>query len=60
MCESTVYSTNGHKIMEDTLFIKIDGENIELTDVLGAKKNVKGTIIEIDLDKHGIYVKLNE
>lgn len=60
MCESTVYSTDGDKIMEDALFIKIDGENIELTDILGARKDITGTIVEIDLDKHGIYVKLNE
>lgn len=28
MCESTVYSTEGTKIMEDVLHIKIDGEKI--------------------------------
>ncbi len=60
MCESTVYSTDGDKIMEDALFIQIDGKNIELTDILGAKKNITGTIVEIDLDKHGIYVKISE
>lgn len=60
MCESTVYSTDGDKIMEDTLFIKIDGENIKLTDILGARKDINGTIVEIDLDKHAIYVKLNK
>ncbi len=60
MCESTVYSTDGDKIMEDALFIQIDGKNIELTDILGAKKNINGTIVEIDLDKHGIYVKISE
>ena len=58
MCESTVYSTDGDKIMEDALFIRIDGETIELTDVLGTKKNINGKIVDIDLDKHGIYVKL--
>ena len=60
MCESTVYSTDGDKIMEDALFIKIDGENIKLTDILGTRKDINGTIIEIDLDKHAIYVKLNK
>jgi len=58
MCESTVYSTDGDKIMEDTISIKIDGENIKLVDILGARKDITGTIVEIDLDKHGIYVNL--
>ncbi|MGF7119519.1 CooT family nickel-binding protein [Methanobacterium oryzae] len=60
MCESTVYSTNNEKIMEDVLSIKIDGENIDLVDILGARKELKGTIVEIDLDKHGIYIDLNK
>ncbi|MBI5679828.1 MAG: CooT family nickel-binding protein [Methanobacterium sp.] len=60
MCESTVYSTDNDMIMEDVLSIKIDGENIELIDILGARKDLKGVIVEIDLDKHGIYIKLNE
>lgn len=60
MCESTVYSTDNEKIMEDVLSIKIDGENIDLVDILGARKELKGTIVEIDLDKHGIYINLKE
>ena len=60
MCESTVYSTDGDKIMEDAISIKIDGENIKLVDILGARKDITGTIVEIDLDKHSIYVKLSK
>jgi predicted RNA-binding protein len=60
MCESTVYSTDGDKIMEDVLSIKINGEKIDLVDILGTRKELKGTIIEIDLDKHGIYVNVIE
>jgi len=60
MCESTVYSTDGDMIMEDVLSIKIDGENIELIDILGSKKELKGRVVEIDLDKHGIYIKKNQ
>jgi len=59
MCESTVYSTDNEKIMEDVLSIKINGNNIELIDILGFKKEVKGKIVEIDLDKHGIYIKID-
>ncbi len=46
-------------IMEDVLNIKIDGDKIYLTDILGMKKELSGVIVEIDLDKHGIYIKLN-
>lgn len=57
MCESTVYSTEGNKIMEDVLHIKIDGEKIHLEDILFQTKDIKGKIVEIDLDKHEIYVE---
>ena len=58
MCESTVYSIDGTKIMEDVLNIKINGNNIELMDILNTKKDINGTIVEIDLDKHGIYIDI--
>lgn len=58
MCESTVYTTDGTKIMEDTISIKIDGEIIDLEDILFNKKQVTGQIVEIDLDKHEIYIKI--
>lgn len=60
MCESTVYSTDGDTIMEDVLYIKIDDEKIDLTDILGQRKTLEGKIVELDLDKHGIFIKLNE
>lgn len=60
MCESTVYSTEGSLIMEDVLLINIDGDHIYMTGILNQKKTIKGSISEIDLDKHGIYIKLNE
>jgi hypothetical protein len=60
MCESTVYSSDGSLIMEDILFIKIDGNTIHMTDILNQKKSIKGYIQEIDLDKHGIYIKIEE
>jgi predicted RNA-binding protein len=60
MCESTVYSTDDDTIMEDVLYIKIDGQKIDLTDILGQKKTLEGRIVELDLDKHGIFIKLNK
>ena len=56
MCESTVYSTDKTMIMEDVINIKIEVEEIHLTDILNREKNLKGVIVEIDLDKHGIFI----
>lgn len=58
MCESTAYSTDGSLIMEDVLLIKIEGNQIHLTDILNQKKVIKGIITEINLDKHGIYIDM--
>jgi predicted RNA-binding protein len=58
MCESTVYSMDGIKIMEDVISIKIDGDIIDLADVLNQQNRLKGRIVEIDLDKHSIYLDL--
>lgn len=60
MCESTAYSTDGSLIMEDVLLIKIDGNQIAMTDILNQKKTIKGHVSEINLDKHGIYIALEE
>ena len=58
MCESTVYSTDKTMIMEDVINIKIDGDKIHLTDILNMEKDLEGVIVEIDLDKHGIFVDM--
>lgn len=58
MCESNVYNTKGEKIMEDVISIKIDGENINMMDILNRPLNIKGRIVEIDLDKHGIFLEI--
>lgn len=57
MCESAAYSTDGTLIMEDVISIKIEGQNIKMLDILNHPKEIKGTIVEIDLDKHKIYIK---
>ncbi len=57
MCESTVYSTKGEKIMEDVISIKIDNEEIELVDILNKKRKLKGKVVEIDLEKHRILLE---
>lgn len=58
MCESTVYTIDGTKIMEDVISIKIDDDKIDMADILNQQKQLKGRIVEIDLDKHNIYVEL--
>ncbi|HMK53775.1 MAG TPA: CooT family nickel-binding protein [Methanobacteriaceae archaeon] len=60
MCESNVYNTKGKRIMEDVISIKIDGENINMLDILNQPLNIKGRIVEIDLDKHGIFVEVQD
>ena len=58
MCESSVYSTNGEKIMEDVISIKIDGENIKLVDILNQPLSITGKIVELDSDQHVISVQV--
>ena len=58
MCESTAYTTDGTKIMEDVIYVKIEGDKIYLSDILNYRKELSGRIVEIDLDKHGIYIEL--
>jgi predicted RNA-binding protein len=59
MCESTVYDTDENLIMEDVINIKINGNKIHLTDILNIEKDLEGVIVEIDLDKHGIFIEIN-
>jgi predicted RNA-binding protein len=59
MCESTVYDTDETLIMEDVINIKINGNKIHLTDILNIEKDLEGVIVEIDLDKHGIFIEIN-
>ena len=59
MCESTVYGTDETLIMEDVINIKIKGNKIHLTDILNIEKDLEGVIVEIDLDKHGIFIEIN-
>ncbi len=58
MCESTVYSMDGIKIMEDVISIKIEGNIINLADVLNQQNRLKVRIVEIHLHKHNIHLDL--
>ena len=58
MCESSVYTTENSLIMEDVISIKIEGKKLVLIDILNQKKELTGEIVEMDLEKHKIYVKV--
>jgi predicted RNA-binding protein len=58
MCESTVYSTKGKMIMEDVISIKIQDQKIEIKDILNQQLTLEGMIVEINLEKHQIYVEI--
>lgn len=58
MCESNAYTTSGKMIMEDVISVKVEGDKIFLADILNQKRQINGHIMEIDLDGHGIYIKL--
>jgi predicted RNA-binding protein len=60
MCESTVYDTKGTKLMDDVIHIKIYGERIEMVDILNQGRTVEGQIVELDLDKHSIFIEVDE
>jgi predicted RNA-binding protein len=60
MCESTVYDTKGTKLMDDVIHIKIYGERIEMVDILNQGMTVEGQIVELDLDKHSIFIEVDE
>ena len=58
MCESSVYGIDGTKIMDDVINIKLDGEKIHLIDILNTKLDLEGVIVEIDLEKHSIFIEV--
>lgn len=61
MCELKsilVDSGTRETLMENTIRIKIEGDKIELTGILGEKKMIRGKITEINITKQeAIIVK---
>ncbi|MGL6298576.1 MAG: CooT family nickel-binding protein [Methanobacteriaceae archaeon] len=58
MCESNVYTTENELLMEDVMEITINGEEIEMIDILGQKKTVNGKFTKLDLEGHKLYLEL--
>ena len=60
MCESNVYNKNGNLLMEDAMFVDIDGEKIAISNILNEKRIVFGKITQIDLEEHKIIIEERE
>lgn len=59
MCESRIVF-RGKTIFEDVVKIKVEGEKIQVIDILGDIRELKGKILEIDLVGHKIVVEVFE
>ncbi|MDD3421448.1 MAG: CooT family nickel-binding protein [Methanocellales archaeon] len=60
MCESrVVLEVNGkmETLMEEVIRILIRGDDIELIGIFGERKNMRGRIVDIDVNKHEIVIK---
>ncbi|MDD2665758.1 MAG: CooT family nickel-binding protein [Methanocellales archaeon] len=60
MCESSVVLDVKGKVetlMEEVIHILIKGDNIELIGIFGERKNIRGRIVDIDMNKHEIMIK---
>jgi len=51
MCELKVVKPDGTVLAEDVVYIKVDGDTIELRSILGDVTTVHGRISEIDITK---------
>ncbi|CAF30534.1 CooT family nickel-binding protein [Methanococcus maripaludis] len=56
MCESTVYLDDGTVLMADVMKIVVNGDNLELYDILNNKKEIKAKFNVLDLECHKIIV----
>ena len=60
MCLSDAFEVSGGErrpLMNYVSGISVDGEKVVLTDMLGAKKTVAGTLKSVDLTKNVILIE---
>ena len=61
MCESTVLilrkDGKQEMIMEDVVFVSVEGSRIRMVGILGDVKEVNGRIKEVNLTKHTILME---
>ena len=56
MCESAVYLDDGTVVMADVMKIVVNGDTLELYDILNNKKEIKAKFNVLDLEGHKIVV----
>ena len=63
MCLSTVYAIvdgSQNKVCEYVCNIKIDGNDITLTDIMGSETKVSGKIMSMDFVKNQVLIECQE
>ncbi|MCW7076834.1 MAG: CooT family nickel-binding protein [Candidatus Syntropharchaeales archaeon] len=59
MCESNIileHDGTRELVMEEVVQVLIDGDKIQLFGILGERKEVKGVIKEINLNRHEVII----
>lgn len=60
MCESRVFKIKNdrkEKLMDNVTLITVDGNIVNLSDMFGERKTVKGKILKIDSERHEVYIE---
>lgn len=60
MCESKVYRMEGSTkkiVMDDVTVINVEGDSLNLSNVLGETKKVKGKLLKVDSERHEIHIR---
>ena len=60
MCESSVVlDAKGKRetLMKDVIRILVKGDTIELIGLFGERESIRGSIFDIDMNKHEIVIK---
>lgn len=60
MCLSNVYQIQGEEqtlVCEYVSDIRVDGENVILTDVIGKELTVVGTLMQVDLINNRVLIR---
>jgi len=60
MCASNVYVVRGEGeqlLMKDVAEIRVEGDKLVLTGLLGEKKEIEAELVRLDLEGHAIYIR---
>ena len=57
MCELKVVKPDGTVLAEDVVYIKVNGDAIELRSILGDVTTVQGSVSEIDITNEKATIK---